>query len=229
MVGFWTDHLNINLEKGDCIYLKPSDDREVIRRHALGKFRDLIRASATSPAMLVYLDGKENQKARPDDIPNENYARELLELHTLGVHGGYTQNDVYEVARCLTGWRLRTKVAARTVFFEPGLHDDGSKNILGHSIPAGLGELDVERVVDILAAHPSTARFIATKLVRRFVADDPPPSLVERVAAVFTETDGDIKSLVPNHPQIRRVQRGERNEVQAPLQFRCKLPASARS
>ena len=196
MVGFWTDHLNINIEKGDCIYLKPSDDREVIRRHALGRFRDLIRASVTSPAMLVYLDGKENKKAGPDDVPNENYARELLELHTLGVHGGYTQKDVYEVARCLTGWRLRTKWRRGTVFFEPTLHDDGTKSILGHLIPSGLGERDLERVVDIVADHPSTARFIATKLVRRFVADQPPQLLVERVAAVFAETGGDIKSLV---------------------------------
>src|SRR5215475_1897015 len=99
MAGFWTDHLNINLEKGDSIYLKPADDRAVIRAHALGKFRDLIRASALSPAMLVYLDGKENKKPSPDDIPNENYARELLELLTLGVSGGYSQSDVYEVAR----------------------------------------------------------------------------------------------------------------------------------
>ena len=196
MVGFWTDHLNINIEKGDCIYLKPADDRDVIRRHALGKFRDLIRASATSPAMLAYLDGKENKKASPDDIPNENYARELLELHTLGVHGGYTQRDVYEVARSLTGWRLRTRWRRGTVFFEPGLHDDGEKAVLGTSIPSGLGERDVDRVVEVACSHPSTARFIATKLVRHFVADDPPASLVGRVASVFTKTDGDIKSLV---------------------------------
>jgi uncharacterized protein (DUF1800 family) len=138
MVGFWTDHLNINLEKGDCIYLKPSDDRLVIRTHALGKFKELIRASATSPAMLVYLDGQENKKAGPDDFPNENYGRELLELHTLGVDGGYTQADVYEVARCLTGWRLRTKWRKGTVYFEPTLHDDGEKTVLGKKIPARL-------------------------------------------------------------------------------------------
>jgi uncharacterized protein (DUF1800 family) len=196
MVSFWTDHLNINIEKGDCIYLKPADDREVIRRHALGSFRDLIRASVTSPAMLVYLDGKENKKARPDDVPNENYARELLELHTLGVHGGYTQSDVYEVARCLTGWRLRTKWRKGTVFFEPELHDGGEKIVLGQTIPAGLGDKDPDRVVDIVCGHPSTARFIATKLVRRFVADDPPAQLIDEAARVFTETDGDIKALV---------------------------------
>ncbi len=110
MVEFWTDHLNIDLNKGDCIYLKPSDDRDVIRRHALGKFRDLIRASATSPAMLVYLDGKSNKVRRGSkDVPNENYARELLELHTLGVDGGYTQEDVRDAARCLSGWTFDHK------------------------------------------------------------------------------------------------------------------------
>jgi uncharacterized protein (DUF1800 family) len=196
MAGFWTDHLNINLEKGDCIYLKPSDDRLVIRAHALGRFRDMIRASATSPAMLVYLDGKENKKANAADVPNENYARELMELHTLGVHGGYTQNDVSEVARCLTGWRLRSTWEKGTVYFDPRLHDDGEKLVLGQVIPAGLGEQDLERVVDIVCSHPSTARHIAAKLCRRFVSEEPPHSLVERVASVFHETGGDIKSTV---------------------------------
>ena len=196
MVGFWTDHLNINLEKGDCIYLKPADDRTVIRAHALGKFKDLIRASVTSPAMLVYLDGKENKKAGPADIPNENYARELLELHTLGVNGGYTQKDVAEVARCLTGWRLETGWRKGTVFFAQSFHDDGEKNVLDHHIPAGHGDRDTDRVVEIVCNHPSTARYIAAKLVRRFVAEDAPQSLVERIAAVFKQTDGDIKALV---------------------------------
>ena len=196
VVGFWTDHLNINLEKGDCIYLKPSDDGLVIRAHALGKFQELIRASATSPAMLVYLDGKENQKKGPSDVPNENYARELLELHTLGVDGGYTQQDVYEAARALTGWRLRTGWRKGTVYFDASLHDDGDKRVLGQVIPAGGGAGDLDRLVDIACRYPSTARHIATKLVRRFVSEDPPLSLVTRVAAVFTASDGDIKSLL---------------------------------
>ncbi|HEY8184543.1 MAG TPA: DUF1800 domain-containing protein [Pyrinomonadaceae bacterium] len=196
MVGFWTDHLNIDLEKGDCIYLKPTDDRLVIRANALGKFRDLIRASATSPAMLVYLDGKENKKASPSDVPNENYARELLELHTLGVDGGYTQSDVFEAARSLTGWRLRTGWGKGTVYFDPSLHDDGEKRVLGQLIPAGGGAADLDRLVNIACHHPSTARHIATKLVRRFVSEDVPTSLVTRVAEVFTATDGDIKSLL---------------------------------
>lgn len=196
MVGFWTDHLNINLEKGDCIYLKPSDDRLVVRAHALGKFRELIRASATSPAMLVYLDGKENQKKEPGDVPNENYARELLELHTLGVDGGYTQTDVYEAARSLTGWKLRTSWRKGTVYFDPALHDDGEKHVLGQLIPAGGGEREVDRLVEIACNHPATARHIATKLARRFVSEDPPVSLVQRLAYVFTTTDGDIKSVL---------------------------------
>ncbi len=196
MVGFWTDHLNIDLEKGDCIYLKPSDDRLVIRAHALGRFKELIRASATSPAMLVYLDGKENKKGSPGDVPNENYARELLELHTLGVDGGYTQTDVYEAARSLTGWRLRTGWAKGTVYFDGNLHDDGEKRVLGQLIPAGGGAADLDRLVDIACHHPSTAHHIATKLVRRFVSEDVPASLVTRVAEVFTATDGDIKSLL---------------------------------
>ncbi len=196
MVGFWTDHLNINLEKGDCIYLKPADDRAVIRAHALGRFRDLIRASAVSPAMLVYLDGKENKKSRPEEIPNENYARELLELHTLGVHGGYAQSDVYEAARCLTGWQLRTKWRKGTVYFDPALHDDGEKVVLGHRIPAGGGERDLDRLMEIVCGHPSTARFIATKLCRKFVSEEPPAALVEQVAKKFRETDGEIRSML---------------------------------
>src|SRR5262249_44976125 len=196
MVGFWTDHLNINLNKGDTIYLKPADDRTVIRAHALGKFQDLIRTSATSPAMLVYLDGKENKKSSPDDIPNENYARELLELHTLGVHGGYTQSDVYEVARCLTGWQVRTKWRKGTVYFDPALHDDGEKVVLGHRIPGGGGEQDLERIVEIVCHHPSTARHIATKLSQKFVSETPPAGLIDRVAKVFTETDGDVKAML---------------------------------
>ena len=192
MAAFWTDHLNINIEKGDCIYLKPTDDREVVRRHALGKFRDLIRASATSAAMLVYLDGNQNSKGKP----NENYGRELMELHTLGVRGGYTQADVREAARALTGWRIARKFRRGSVHFEPNAHDDGRKVLLGQPIPAGGGEEDVERVVNIVCAHPSTAGHIATKLVRRFVSDEPPATLVEKVAAVYRTSEGDIRTMV---------------------------------
>lgn len=201
MVEFWTDHLNIDLEKGDCIYLKPSDDRDVIRRHALGNFQELIRASATSPAMLVYLDGKSNRiRSGTDDQPNENYARELLELHTLGVHGGYTQQDVIEAARCLSGWTFDSKrpfaTNANAAFFESNWHDNGQKIVLGQVIPAGGGSQDIDRLIEIVCQHPSTARFIATKLCHRFVSLRPPLSLVESLAHRFTATKGDIKAVL---------------------------------
>lgn len=201
MVEFWTDHLNIDLEKGDCIYLKPSDDRDVIRKHALGSFRDLIRASATSPAMLVYLDGKSNKviKGQPGKT-NENYARELMELHTMGVSGGYTQHDVAEAARCLSGWSFDAKrffaMNQDKAFFRQDWHDDGEKTVLGRVIPAGGGKRDLDMLVDLVCAHPSTAKYIAMKLCRRFVSQSPPPSLVDRVAAEFARTQGDIKSLL---------------------------------
>jgi uncharacterized protein (DUF1800 family) len=208
MVEFWTDHLNIDLEKGDCVYLKPHDDREVIRKHALGKFRDLIRASATSPAMLVYLDGRDNKvRAGKGDKPNENYGRELLELHTLGVNGGYTQEDVLEAARCLTGWTVDLKgkflsdmnlfrPARGVSHFKPEWHDNGAKTVLGQMIPAGGGRQDLEKLVDIVCSHASTAQFIATKLCRKLVQENPPPSLVQKVAEEFMKTQGDIKSLL---------------------------------
>lgn len=196
MVGFWSDHLNINVEKGDCIYLKAADDMTVVRPHALGNFKEMLRASALSPAMLVYLDGKENKKGSPKDIPNENYARELMELHTLGVDGGYTQRDVFEAARCLTGWRLREQFGKGTVFFDPELHDDGEKIVLGKKIVGGGGERDVDSLVDIVCEHPSTAGYIATKLVRYFVSDEAAPALVARVKEQFMRTNFDIKPAV---------------------------------
>ncbi len=197
MVDFWSDHFNIDPSKGDSKWLKPADDKKVIRAHALGKFRDLVKASALSPSMLWYLDGRVNRRASDKETPNENYGRELLELHTLGVDGGYTQTDVMEVARCLTGWTVRARDKARfavgKVEFRRSLHDDGTKTVLGVKIPAGLGEGDLERVLDIVCHHPSTARYLAEKLCRRFIADDPPSSAVNAVAAAFTESAGDIR------------------------------------
>lgn len=203
MVDFWTDHLNIVSSKGDCQWLKVADDRDVVRAHALGRFRDLIRASATSPAMLIYLDGHDNKVEHPGEAPNENYARELLELHTLGVHGGYTQQDVMEVARCLSGWTYenapfrfdmnRFSFSAAKVEFDPARHDTGSKNVLGVTIPTGGGADDLERVLDIVCAHPSTARYIATKLCRRFIGDEPDDAAVGHVADAFSQSGGDIK------------------------------------
>jgi uncharacterized protein (DUF1800 family) len=187
----------------------------------LGKFRDLLGAVAESPAMLVYLDnwqsaapagaetmnapGRRGAFGRPQAAPgaaarrrgiNENYARELMELHTLGVDGGYTQKDVQEVARAFTGWTVETPRQGGAFTFEPRMHDNGEKLVLGVRIPRGGGKRDGVMVLDLLAKHPSTARFIATKLARRFVADEPPASLVERAAARFRQTDGDIRAVV---------------------------------
>src|SRR5438552_126979 len=151
MVEFWSDHFNIDPSKGECKWLKVADDRDVIRKHALGKFSELLRASALSPAMLWYLDGRVNRKRNASEKPNENYARELLELHTLGVHGGYSQADVMEVARALTGWTVRSKeekpyYSIGKVEFKPELHDFGSKQILSQTIPA----IDTKRSKDEL-------------------------------------------------------------------------------
>lgn len=191
IVDFWSDHLNIATTKADCAWLKTIDDREVIRPHALGNFRDLIRASMHSPAMLKYLDQQENHKGKP----NENYARELMELHTLGVDAGYTQRDVHQVARCLTGWSVDDNIWRGQFRFHADDHDDGEKFALGQAITAG-GEQDGERVLDLLMAHPALPRFIARKLARRFVSDDPPAQLVVSVAEVFSKTNGDINATL---------------------------------
>ena len=198
MVQFWTDHFNIDPSKGDCKWLKTADDREVIRKHALGKFPDMLRASALSPAMLWYLDGRVNRSHDPSEKPNENYARELMELHTLGVHGGYTQRDVMEVARCLTGWTVRSKelLYKGRVEFRKDLHDDGAKVVLGQTIPRGLGAADIDRVLDLVAFHPSTARHLATKLCRRFIDDDAPVAAIDTVARAFEQSRGDIKETL---------------------------------
>ena len=221
MTHFWTDHLSIDVGKRLCTETKPLDDLTVVREHALGRFRDLIRASALSPAMLVYLDGRENRRRTPDEQPNENYARELLELHTLGVHGGYTQHDVMEAARCLTGWTFRESDSLGDVFallsgtallrkdegrrkirrafepvFRPEWHDDGAKTVLGTKIPAGGGAADLDALLDVVCTHPSTAQHVARKLCRRLVSPEPSDELVRSSAAVFTETSGEIEPVV---------------------------------
>jgi len=191
MVEFWSDHFNISVDKGDCWYLKTVDDREVIRKHALGNFHELLNASAHSPAMLVYLDNQANDKSHP----NENYAREVMELHTLSVQGGYSQKDVMELARCLTGWTVKQNFWLGEFKFDEELHDEGNKIVLGTTITPS-GEAEAEGVIEVLARHPATAHFIATKLARRFIADDPPADLVEKAAQKFLETDGDIKAVL---------------------------------
>ncbi|HSS20231.1 MAG TPA: DUF1800 domain-containing protein [Pyrinomonadaceae bacterium] len=261
MVDFWTNHFNVFAGKGADRWLLVSYDRDTIRPNALGKFSDLLQATAQSPAMLFYLDnfqsvspnaqlgdgnGQRRQRgpfaqllgnggngrlnARPNNPDqqrpqqqqrarrgiNENYARELMELHTLGVDGGYTQKDVQEVARCFTGWTIfaprgggaaaqammdgrraeMLKENAGKFFFNERAHDDGEKIVLGQKIPAGGGFKDGLMVLDILARHSATAKFIATKLVRHFVSDEPEPALVDRVAATFTKSNGDIKETL---------------------------------
>ncbi len=190
MVDFWNDHFNIDGSTGRLTRYKSIDDREVIRKHALGNFRDLLHASAKSPAMLVYLNNDTNTKTGP----NENYAREVMELHTLGINGGYTEQDVKEAARCFTGWNVDDK----TIRFKYRgyQHDNQQKYFLDRQIPSGQGVEDGEQVLDILLDHPATAQHIATKLVRRFVSDNPPESLVNQVAEAYRTNAGDIPSML---------------------------------
>ncbi len=240
LVDFWSNHFNIDIRKAPCGVLKVLDDRDVIRPNIFGKFRDLLSASAKSPAMLVYLDNFQSVADQPTEQPrrnqqrfnnrfgaqansgqtvaqpqqpkkraaglNENYAREIMELHTLGVDGGYTQNDVREVARCFTGWGLGTVDGARTrmnryseagVFtFYPRLHDNGEKVVMGHVIPAGGGIEDGERVLDILATSPATRHHVSYQLCQRLVCDDPPDSLVRKCIATWLKTAGDLREIV---------------------------------
>ena len=263
MTDFWFNHFNIFWAKNADRDLTTRYELDVIRPNTMGKFKDLLMATAKSPAMLVYLDNFQSmspnaqlpqrrgqfqrrpgafgggiRNPRPGQRPNdpiyrdrqmdpqmdrqdqreqmngqqrpaqpnalrnrkpginENYAREIMELHTLGVEGGYTQKDVQEVARCLTGWTLDRPRQGTQFMFREFMHDNGEKTVLGHKIPAGGGIKDGEMVIDILAHHPNTAKFISTKLVRRFVSDTPPQSLVDRVSAVYTKTDGDIREMM---------------------------------
>ncbi|MDP8989727.1 MAG: DUF1800 domain-containing protein [Acidobacteriota bacterium] len=205
LVDFWYNHFNVFLDKGAERYLVPTYEREAIRPHVLGKFRDLLEATAQSPAMLFFLDNWESVGAtapqrgnakRPARGLNENYARELMELHTLGVDGGYTQKDVTEVARCFTGWTIRQPREGGDFFYNDKVHDKGAKTVLGVKIPAGGGKDDAEKVLDILARHPATARFIAKKLAQRFVADDPPQKLIDKMAKTFRDKNGDIREVM---------------------------------
>jgi uncharacterized protein (DUF1800 family) len=224
MTDFWLNHFNVYAQKGppEAFYLAEYE-RDVIRPHALGKFRDLLESVAKSPAMLFYLDNarsmgdstrprlasmNRNRPARADmqlrqrlqqrlnGGLNENYGRELLELHTLGVDGGYTQQDVINVARALTGWTIRPPAAGGGFVFRPEMHDAGEKVVLGHKLAANRGIEDGEDVLDIVSRHPATARYIATKLARRFISDNPPKAVIDDAAAVFLKTDGDIREVV---------------------------------
>jgi uncharacterized protein (DUF1800 family) len=222
MTDFWFNHFNVFMDKGVDRLLVTSYERDVIRPHALGKFEDLLVATAKSPAMLFYLDNwlsvgpdspqalgipqhpngpyarrygpRPNQGKRQSGL-NENYGRELLELHTLSVNGGYSQRDVTEVAKVFTGWTIDKPYQGGAFKFEPRMHEPGPKFVLGHRIkPKGEGE-GLE-VLHKLATSPQTAHFISLKLAERFVADDPPPALVDRMAKTFLKKKGDIREVL---------------------------------
>ena len=229
LVDFWFNHFNLDQAKNvtqapNLMHLLlGSYERDAIRPHVLGHFKDLLLSAARHPAMLYYLDNWESiapgafevgpfapKRGVVNGVPNsilaspldrlahglnENYAREVMELHTLGAKGGYTQADVIAVARCFTGWTVRDPANPEFVF-APFMHDFGEKTVLGHKIAAGGGEQDGLQVIDILAHHPSTARFVSRELAQRFVADDPPPALVDRMAHTFEKTDGDLRAVL---------------------------------
>ncbi len=273
MVQFWMNHFNIFALKGADRWLTTSFERDTIRPDAMGKFEDLLVATAESPAMLFYLDNwlsstpnpaKQGQFARPRprnmnatlrpighpgywpprNLPgtasrpprtrpaqgqqnrnrrgvNENYAREVMELHTLGVQGGYTQKDVIEVARCLTGWTIDRPRKGGEFIFRPRMHDFGEKFVLGKKIRAGRGMEDGVQVLHMLAHHPATAQFISVKLCRRFVADDPPLALIDRAAKTFLRTDGDIRQVLQTiltSPEFNS-QAAYRAKVKSPLEL----------
>jgi uncharacterized protein (DUF1800 family) len=227
LVDFWFNHFNVfegkNVQNAAMSYsaLLTSYERDAIRPHVLGHFKDMVLAVARHPAMLYYLDNWQSMapdadermqvgpfarafvayiqpQPQPNRQPhglNENFGRELMELHTMGVNGGYTQQDVIEVARCFTGWTVH-RPNEPTFEYLPFLHDDGEKNVLGHKIAANGGEKDGLQVIDILVHHPSTAHFISKQLAQRFVADNPPPALVERMAQTYLKTDGDLRAVL---------------------------------
>jgi uncharacterized protein (DUF1800 family) len=243
LVDFWMNHFNVYASKGPERFLVGAYEREVIRPRAWGRFEDLLAATAKSPAMLFYLDnwlssdpdatsfmrrarhgenGFSSRHARTGARGlNENYAREILELHTLGVDGGFTQKDVTEVARALTGWTIAGLRAGEPRFaFNARLHDRGEKTILGRRI-AGGGREEGEQVIHMLATHPQTARFVSYKLARRFVADEPPAALVDRAAQTFRRTDGDIRAvlttIVTSPEFLAPAARGAK--IKTPLEF----------
>jgi uncharacterized protein (DUF1800 family) len=229
MDDFWLNHFNVFAGKGEVKWYLTSYERDVIQPNSLGKFKDLLTATAKSPAMLFYLDNflsadpnaaqrlamqramqqqmrrgpyappprppQQAQNKKPERGLNENYGRELMELHTLGVDGGYTQKDVTEVARCFTGWTIEKPREVAQFKFDEKVHDPNPKVVLGKKIHAG-GMKDGEEVIDMLSKHPSTAKFISTKLARRFVSDTPPPALVDRMAKSFLKSGGDIQEVM---------------------------------
>lgn len=252
LTDFWFNHFNVYLNKAFDRSLVTSYERDSIRPHVLGHFRDLLEATAKDPAMLVYLDNAQsvapNAGNRPRNLPpgalshltpqqqqrleqfrkrkrglNENYARELMELHTLGVDGGYSQKDVTEVARCFTGWSVTPPRQPQDYGFRfnPRLHDDGEKIVLGVKIPANGGIKDGEKVLDILANHPSTAKHLSFQLAQRFVADQPPPELVNRMAATYLKSHGDLREVMRTMLQSPEFwsEGAYRAKIKSPLQL----------
>jgi uncharacterized protein (DUF1800 family) len=258
LTDFWFNHFNVFVGKGQVRDYLTAYERDVIRPHVLGNFRDLLGATAHSPAMLFYLDNWQSstpnapamlspemerrilnnprmaaaqrqqmvsrlqaaQKNAPKGL-NENYGRELMELHTLGVDGGYTQDDVINVARAFTGWTIDRPQQGGGFVFRPQMHDTAEKTILGVKFPAGGGENEGERVLDILAKHPSTAHHIAFELAQRFVSDNPPASLVDRAAKRFLDTKGDLREVtrtIIESPEFF-ADDAYRAKVKTPLEF----------
>jgi uncharacterized protein (DUF1800 family) len=233
MTDFWFNHFNVFLNKDADQHYTTSYERDVIRPHALGKFRDLLIATARSPAMLFYLDnwtsigpdskaagaGK-NRAPDPKRGLNENYAREIMELHTLSVDGGYSQNDIIELAKVLTGWTIDNPSQGGGFIFDPRKHEPGDKHVLGIMIHEN-GEEEGMEMLDKLAGSPQTAHFIAKKLAQRFVADNPPPALVNRLADRFLQSDGDIREVLHTlftSPEFWSPQ-SYRAKVKTPLEF----------
>lgn len=252
MTDFWFNHFNIYIAKDSDQWYTTSYERDGIRKHALGKFRDLLLATATSPAMMIYLDN--GQSIGPDSLANgvnpanphskkgnrglnENYGREVMELHTLGVNGGYTQADVTALSAILTGWTVERSNQGGPFQFDPTKHEPGPKSWLGHTIgtaanpnptkpgaPATNSKAAMSegiQALNLLAANPHTAHFISYKLAQRFVADDPPPALVNRMAATYLATDGDIKAILRTLMQSPEFNATKyfRNKVKTPLEF----------
>lgn len=228
---FWFNHFNVFLDKGADRYLVTAYERDAIRPHVLGNFKDLLQATAENPAMLFYLDNWQSVAPNSDRRGavrkkgmrglNENYARELLELHTMGVDGGYTQKDIIEVARCFTGWTIKAPYQGAGFEFNERVHDKGEKTVLGVTIPAGGGREDGLKVLDILVHQPATARFISKKLATRFVADNPPQALVDAMASTFQKTNGDIRAVMETMLKSRAFwsKGAYRAKVKSPLEM----------
>ena len=201
LADFWFNHFNVNISDGFVRYSIQSYERDAIRPNAMGKFETLLKATAEHPAMLFYLDNYLSQAGRTVNGVlvsglNENYGREVLELHTLGVDAGYTQADVYQTARVFTGWGIDNIGRGGNFLYSSARHDAGAKSVFGLQLSAGGGKDDGDRLIRYLATHPKTARFVSTKLATRFVADDPPAGLVDRMTEAWLSSEGDIRTVM---------------------------------